>query len=93
MNRIAIKYCLMTILTNSCATLNTSEIEYLEKVKFKSLTLTPDWEARNLRIDLISQTSAEDVNDSVKEKEDTPYHLIGFDLGHGLFYDLNKTFV
>jgi hypothetical protein len=76
---------------SSCATLNISEIKNLEKMKFDSLTLNPNWEAHNLRIDLIRQTYEEDVTDSTKETKETPYHPIGFDLGNGLFYDLNKN--
>ena len=79
------------ILISSCATLNINEIRNLEKTEFDSLTLIPDWEANNLRIDLIRQTYEEDVNDSTTESKKTPYHPIGFNLGNGLFYDLNKN--
>jgi len=90
MRQIAI-YTVMIILMSSCATLNISEIKNLEKMKFDSLTLSPDWEANNLRIDLIRQTYEEGVTDSTKETKETPYHPIGFDLGNGLFYDLNEN--
>ncbi|MBN2610192.1 MAG: hypothetical protein JXB00_01405 [Bacteroidales bacterium] len=60
-------------------------------MKFDSLSLIPDWEANDLRIDLIRQTYEEDLTDSTKETKETPYHPIGFDLGNGLFYDLNEN--
>lgn len=81
----------MIILISSCATLNISEITNLEKAKFDSLVLIPDWESNNLRIDLIRQTYEEKVTDSTKETKETPYHPVGFDLGNGLFYDLNEN--
>ena len=73
---------------SSCATLNISQIMNLEKTQFDSLCLIPDSEVNYLRIDLIRQTY-EDVNDSTTK--DTPYHPIGFNLGNGLFYDLNEN--
>jgi hypothetical protein len=91
MKRTAITYSLMIILISSCATLNISDIQNLEKVKFDSLSLIPDMETNNLRIDLIRQTYEENVTDSTKETKETPYHPIGFDLGNGLFYDLNEN--
>lgn len=81
----------MIILISSCATLNISEIKNLDNTKFNSLALIPDWEANELRIDLIRQTYEEDVTDSTQETKETPYHPIGFNLGNGLFYDLNEN--
>ncbi len=91
MKRIAISYGLIIVLITSCATFNISEIKNLEKSTFDSLCLIPDWETNNLRIDLIRQTYVEDVNDSTKETKETPYHPVGYNLGNGLFYDLNKN--
>ncbi len=84
-------YIVMVLLMSSCATLNISEIKNLEKIKFDSLTLKPGWETNNLRIDLIRQSYEENINDSTRETKETPYHSIGFDLGNGLFYDLNEN--
>lgn len=89
--RTAVTYSLMIILMSSCATLNISEIKNLDKMKFDSLTLIPDWEANELRIDVIRQTYEETGTDSTGETKETPYHPIGFDLGNGMFYDLNKN--
>lgn len=91
MKRKSITYCLIIILIDSCATLNISEIKNLKATKFDSLCLLPDWESNNLRIDLIRQTYEEEVNDSTIETKETPYHPIGFNLGNGLFYDLNEN--
>jgi hypothetical protein len=68
-----------------------NEIKNLDKVEFEPLHLTPDRETNDLRVDLIRQTHKERVNDSTRETEDTPYHPIGFDLGNGLYYDLNQN--
>jgi hypothetical protein len=79
------------LLLFSCATLNISEIENLEKLEFEPLILKPGKETNNLRIDFIRQTYSEFINDSTEEIRDVPYSPIGFDLGNGLFYDLNNN--
>jgi hypothetical protein len=75
----------------SCATLNVDEIKNLHKTAFDPLELKPGYETNNLRIDLIRKTFTENVNDSVKETKDTPFHPFGFDLGNGIFYDINEN--
>lgn len=92
MKHIACIFTLITLLISSCATLNISEIKNLERIEFDSLILNPDRETNNLRIDLIRQNHVELVNDSTTNIRDTPYHPLGFDLGNGLFYDLNENF-
>ena len=85
-------YILFLILGNSCApTLDVQEIKNIAKTKFDPFVLKPDREINNLRLDLIRQTYDERVNDSISETADTPYHPVGFDLGNGLFYDLNDN--
>ncbi|HKM45800.1 MAG TPA: hypothetical protein VJY12_10130 [Dysgonamonadaceae bacterium] len=84
-------YMLILILSSSCATLNISEIKNIEKTSFDALSLNPGKETNDLRIDLIRRTNQESVNDSTNKIEETPYHPIGFDLGNGLFYDLNEN--
>lgn len=85
--------CLLLIglLCTSCATLQVREIKNLEKVVFDPLMLKPSSEMNELRIDIIRQTEEKNVNDSVKKNEDVSYHPLGFDLGNGLFYDLNEN--
>jgi len=91
MKLTTIIYCLVGIFLSACATLNISEIKNLETRKFDTLALNPDWETNDLRIDIIRQTFREEVNDSTKRTKDRPYHPLGFNLGNGLFYDLNKN--
>jgi hypothetical protein len=63
----------------------------MKHTEFEPLRLDPAIETNNLRIDLVRQTEEERVNDSTVTTEDTPYHPVGFDLGNGLFYDLNDN--
>ena len=72
-------------------TLKISEIKDLSKIEFESLFIQPDIEPYDFRIDIVRQTTDEQVNDSTTETEDVPYHLLGFNLGNGLFYDLNDN--
>lgn len=92
MKATALFYALGLILSSSCATLNVMDIKNLEKTEFDPLFLIPDSEVNNLRIDLIRQTYDEDINDSITETKETPYHPVGFNLGNGLFYDLRNNF-
>ena len=91
MKHLAYILTIALILSSSFATLNISEIKNLVKSEFDSLRLKPDYETNNLRIDLIRQTYTESVNDSTTETKNTPYHPLGFDIGNGLFYDLNEN--
>lgn len=77
------------LLLIGCATLNVGEIRDLQKTAFDPPELKPGYEINDLRIDLIRQTFTENVNDSVTETKDTPYHPFGFNIGNGLFYDIN----
>ena len=80
---------MILILSGSCASLDIGEIRNHNKVEFESLRLVPGREINDLRIDLIRQTLVEHINDSTEKTEDTPYLPLGFDLGNGLFYDLD----
>jgi hypothetical protein len=84
-------YFVIQIFCVSCATLNVDEIRNLHKTAFDPLELKPGYETNNLRIDLIRKTFTENVSDSVTETKDTPYHPLGFDIGNGLFYDINEN--
>jgi len=81
----------LLILCSSCATLNVADIRNLDRTEFEPLKLKPDFEIHELRLDLIRQTYEHTVNDSTRETLDSPYHPLGFDLGNGLFYDLNEN--
>ncbi len=61
----------------------------MDRRPFDSPTLKPALEATELRIDLLRQTDETQVNDTVTETENRPYHPLGFDLGNNLFFDLN----
>lgn len=80
---------LLILLTGSCATLNVTEFRSTESTQFEPLKLEPALEANELRVDLIRQSESVQVNDSTSENSDTPYHPLGFDLGNGIFFDLN----
>ena len=80
---------LLTLMASSCATLNVSDIRSMNRVTFEPLSLQPALEASGLRIDLIRQTTDVQVNDSTTETHDTDYHPVGFDIGNGIFFDLN----
>lgn len=79
---------LLAILSSACATLDVAEIRDLDRQPFDPLQLKPSWETHNLRIDVLRQTYSTGT-DSTSSTEDAPYHPIGFDIGNGLFYDLN----
>jgi len=89
MKDISYIFALILILGGSCASLDIGEIRNHKKTEFESLRLLPGREINELRIDLIRQTYSEHVNDSTVNTEDTPYLPLGFDLGNGLFYDLD----
>lgn len=94
MKHLACILPIILLLLSSCATLNISEIQGFVRVEFDSLKLGPGRETNNLRIDLIRQMYQDpgNVYDSIIKYSDTPYHPLGFDLGNGIFYDLNKNF-
>lgn len=82
----------MTFSFFSCTTtLEITEINELNKVMFDSLIIQPDMELYDFRIDIIRQKYDEQVNDSTTETKEVPYHYLGFNLGNGLFYDLNDN--
>lgn len=82
---------LILIIIGCSTTSNISDIQNLSKIRFDSLTIQPDIELYNLRIDIIRQTTEEWVNDSTTTTNAVPYNFLGFNLGNGLFYDLNDN--
>jgi hypothetical protein len=91
MKHLFVSCFLFTLLCISCATLNIDEIRDLHRTEFSRVELKPGYEINNLRIDLIRKNFTENINDSVTETKDSPYHPLGFDLGNGLFYDINEN--
>lgn len=82
---------ILIILVSSCATLSRTEISNLDRIGFEPLILKPGFESNDLRIDLIRQSYDNQINDSTVENQDQDYRPLGFDLGNGIFYDLNHN--
>lgn len=83
---------LLALALCTCARpLDYSEIKNLEREAFEPLYLQPDYEVVELRWDIIRQQDRNVVNDSTSETEAVDYHYLGFDLGNGLFFDLNQN--
>ena len=72
----------------SCSNLNMYEIKRLEKEVVEELKLEPAPNCNELRIDIIRNVTTY-YNGSYTTTELVPYHKLGFDLGNGIFYDLN----
>lgn len=81
---------LVTVAT-ACSTLNPKEIQSLNRVAFAPLELTPSVEPTDLRLDVIRQQT-QYYQGSNLQTMDVPNDPLGFDLGNGLFYDLNQNF-
>jgi hypothetical protein len=81
----------VVITLSSCSPKMISEINTLQPEQLEPLSLKPSCEVHNLRIDIIRNTETVQVNDSTTKTEDVPYHPLGFDLGNGLFFDLNEN--
>jgi len=83
-------FFLLALFAFGCATpFSLTEINNVQKVEFEPLYIQPDLELYDLRIDIIRQTYDESTSDTTSETRNTPYHAVGFNLGNGLFYDLN----
>jgi hypothetical protein len=82
---------ILMVMASSCATLSRSLNDQSERSEFESLRLNPGLEINELRIDLIRESTENQVNDSTVEEVDSDYHPLGFDLGNRLFYDLNDN--
>ncbi len=75
----------------SCSTLNKTEIKSLTKTSFDDLIISPAYEIYDLRIDLIRQTTTEQTSENSAETVNVEYNPLGFDLGNGIFYDINNN--
>ncbi|MBU1822175.1 MAG: hypothetical protein KKG00_11795 [Bacteroidetes bacterium] len=74
---------------HACATLDPSEIRNLDRVTFDAPQLVPQAEPTELRIDIVRQQIPNMILENTYTYQDVPYHPLGFDIGNGLFYDLN----
>lgn len=83
-------FLLLTLFAFGCATpFSLTDINEVQKVEFEPLYIQNDLELYDLRIDIIRQTYDESTSDTTSETRNKPYHAVGFNLGNGLFYDLN----
>lgn len=55
------------------------------------IILSPQVEPHFLRIDIIRQTESVTIGENQSETRDVEYHPMGFDIGNGLFFDLNDN--
>ncbi len=65
-----------------------SAVSGMEKTDFQESELYPSYEFFNLRIDVIRQVKK---NEETGETQLESYNSVGFYLGNGLFYDLNRN--
>jgi hypothetical protein len=77
------------LLVQSCATLNRTELNSVERVKPDSLVLLPMLDVFEERVDVIREKTNADQMHNEQGETVVPYHSVGFYLGNGLFYDLN----
>ena len=80
---------LLTLLVAACSTLNIREIKSMKKTHFQNMELSPGQVHNKLRIDVIRQVTETYVDETTSICENVPYHPLGFDLGNGLFFDMN----
>ncbi|MFM9950774.1 MAG: hypothetical protein ACKV1O_22745 [Saprospiraceae bacterium] len=81
--------CSMAALSGCATPFSLTEINNVQKVEFEPLYIQNDLELYDLRIDIIRQAYDESTSDTTSETRNMPYHPAGFNLGNGLFYDLN----
>ena len=74
-----------------CATLDQTEIANRSVGYFEPLQLEPEFDLYHFRVDIIRQTEDKMESDSTTSTEAVNYHILGFALGNGLFYDLNGS--
>lgn len=80
---------LFIIVFSSCKSLNVRAIKSMKKVNFQEMQLSPGFEPNELRIDVVRQITETYVDETTIIYDAVPYHPLGFDLGNGLFYDMN----
>lgn len=88
------KICLLALLVlilPGCATLDKTALNELQRVPFEPLLLQPSFDVYDIRLDIIRAKDAVTLSDSTITEEDQTYRTLGFYLGNGLFYDLNRN--
>ena len=89
MKQAAFIFISISSLFYACASLNIREIRSMKKMYFQNMDLSPGQEHNELRIDVIRQVTETYVDGTTTYYQNVPYHPLGFDLGNGLFYDMN----
>jgi len=75
---------------SGCKVLSSDDIRKTPKIELDALELYPSVEPNFLRIDVLRQQETTTTGE-VTTTSDVPYHPFGFDLGNGLFIDLNMN--
>lgn len=81
-------FIVFTFLLASCATLDKAALRQLQPSPIQDLALQPAFDLYDIRLDIIRQ---KDAGDSTAIEENRPYRTLGFKLGNGLFFDLNRN--
>lgn len=76
---------------SGCATLDKAALRDLERVPFEPLSLQPSFDIYEMRIDIEREKKMERAPDSTYSEEEESYQTLGFYLGNGLFFDLNRN--
>ena len=86
-------FLLLVIIASSCSTpiYDAQTLQELPRQEPSPLELTASFELFDWRYDIIRQEECEEDMDGDTYYEDVDYHPIGFDLGNGLFFDLNNN--
>ena len=91
MKKLFLFSVVLILVVSSCSTLSFVDVKNVERLPFEPLMLRPGFDPTELKIDILRQSNTERINDSTSESKLTPYHPLGFDLGNGMFYDLNEN--
>ena len=82
---------LVVLFLPGCATLDKAALDGLQRVPFEPLALQPSFDIYEIRLDVIREKEHVNLSDSTVSEEDQTYRTLGFYLGNGLFYDLNRN--
>lgn len=91
MKKLFLFSVVLVLFVSVCSTLSVVDVKNVERLPFEPLILRPGVDPTDLKIDILRQLRSEQINDSTSEIKETPYHPLGFDLGNGLFFDLNMN--
>lgn len=91
MKKLFLFSVVLVLFVSACSTLSVVDVKNVERLPFEPLILRSGVDPTELKIDILRQLRSEQINDSTSEIKETPYHPLGFDLGNGLFFDLNMN--